>query len=260
MSLIPSPAIVCHGGAGHSAKDQPGVDAAVEAGWQILQSGGTALDAVLKSVVIMEDDPALNAGTGGRIRADGSIQLDAAVMTSKGQFGAITCIQETKNPILVAAKLLDAKVNILSSRGAREFADSIGVQREHVEGSMKSSGNDTVGAVARDKSGLIVVATSTGGCTDMPAGRVGDVPIIGAGLWCDQRIGIAATGIGEQITLKMSSVRIADRLAQGNDLQEVLDWGVNQYPADIEVGFIALSSEEAGIGLANTKMPWASRA
>ena len=86
VEAISMPAIVCHGGAGHSAKDQPGVDAAVEAGWEILQSGGTALDAALAAVVIMEDDPALNAGTGGRIRADGSVQLDAAVMTSNGQF------------------------------------------------------------------------------------------------------------------------------------------------------------------------------
>ena len=127
VEAISMPAIVCHGGAGHSAKDQPGVDAAVEAGWEILQSGGTALDAALAAVVIMEDDPALNAGTGGRIRADGSVQLDAAVMTSNGQFGAISCIQQTKNPILVAAKLLDDNVNIISGRGAREFADNIGI-------------------------------------------------------------------------------------------------------------------------------------
>ena len=129
VGTISSPAIVCHGGAGHSAKDQPGVDAAVEAGWDILQSGGTALDATLASVVMMENDPALNAGTGGRIRSDGSVQLDAAVMTSNGQFGAITCIQQTKNPILVAAKLLDENVNILAGTGAREFADKIGVNR-----------------------------------------------------------------------------------------------------------------------------------
>ena len=259
VGKISSPAIVCHGGAGHSAKDQPGVDAAVEAGWNILQSGGTALDAALASVVIMEDDPALNAGTGGRIRSDGSLQLDAAVMTSNGQYGAITCIQQTKNPILVAAKLLDEKVNILAGRGAREFADSIGIDREDVEGSLKPTGNDTVGAVVRDETGLIVVASSTGGCTAMPAGRIGDVPLIGAGLWCDEHIGIAATGIGEQITLKMSSVRIADRVAEGYDLEEVLKWGINQYPSDIEVGFIALASEDVGFGLANTKMPWASK-
>jgi len=259
VGTISSPAIVCHGGAGHSAKDQPGVDAAVEAGWDILQSGGTALDATLASVVMMENDPALNAGTGGRIRSDGSVQLDAAVMTSNGQFGAITCIQQTKNPILVAAKLLDENVNILAGKGAREFADKIGVAREDVVGSSKPTGNDTVGAVARDETGLIVVASSTGGCTGMPVGRIGDVPLIGAGLWCDKRIGIAATGIGEQITLKMSSVRIADRIAEGYDIENVLNWGVNQYPSDVEVGFIALATEGVGLGLANTKMPWSSK-
>jgi isoaspartyl peptidase/L-asparaginase-like protein (Ntn-hydrolase superfamily) len=259
VEAISMPAIVCHGGAGHSAKDQPGVDAAVEAGWEILQSGGTALDAALAAVVIMEDDPALNAGTGGRIRADGSVQLDAAVMTSNGQFGAISCIQQTKNPILVAAKLLDDNVNIISGRGAREFADNIGIAREKVEGSLKLTGNDTVGAVARDETGLMVVASSTGGCTGMPAGRIGDVPLIGAGLWCDERIGIAATGIGEQITLKMSSVRMADRIEEGYDIENVLNWGINQYPPDVEVGFIALTTEGEGLGLANTKMPWSSK-
>ncbi len=259
VGTISRPAIVCHGGAGHSAKDQPGVDAAVEAGWDILQSGGTALDAALASVVMMENDPALNAGTGGRIRSDGSVQLDAAVMTSNGKFGAITCIQQTKNPILVAAKLLDENVNILAGTGAREFADKMGVVREDVVGSSKLSGNDTVGSVARDETGLIVVASSTGGCTGMPTGRIGDVPLIGAGLWCDERIGIAATGIGEQITLKMSSVRIADRMAEGYDIENVLNWGINQYPSDVEVGFIALATEGVGLGLANTKMPWSSK-
>ena len=93
----------------------------------------------------------------------------------------------------------------------------------------------------------------------MPAGRIGDVPLIGAGLWCDERIGIAATGIGEQITLKMSSVRMADRIEEGYDIENVLNWGINQYPPDVEVGFIALTTEGEGLGLANTKMPWSSK-
>jgi isoaspartyl peptidase/L-asparaginase-like protein (Ntn-hydrolase superfamily) len=258
VGSISSSAIVCHGGAGHGAKDQPGVDAAVEAGWEKLQSGSSAIDAAIAAILIMEDDPVLNAGTGGRIRADGSVQLDAALMTSDGRYGAVTCIEYTKNPILVAAKLLDKKINMLAGRGARDFADSIGVPRIAVKGSEKPSGNDTVGAIVRDSTGLIVVASSTGGCTGRPAGRVGDTPLIGAGLWCDENIGVAATGIGEAITLKMSSIRIADKFSNCNEIQVALEWGVSQFKSDIEVGFIALAKDGEGVGAANTAMPWST--
>lgn len=250
------PAIVCHGGAGHSAKDQPGVDAAAAKGWAVLESGGDAIEAAIAAVIVMENDPVLNAGNGGRIRADGSVQLDAAIMTSDGRFGAVTCIEFTPNPIQVAEKLLNEKVNMLAGRGARQFADQIGIPREEVLGSAKATGNDTVGVVVRDSSGVIVVASSTGGCTDRPAGRVGDTPLIGAGLWCDENSGIAATGIGEDITLKMSSVRIADRHTRGDTLGGAVQWGVDQYDKEIEAGFIALGREGSGIAISNTKMPW----
>ncbi|MBO57659.1 MAG: peptidase T [Euryarchaeota archaeon] len=252
------PAIVCHGGAGHGAKDQPGVDEATSFGWAKLKQGGSALEAAIAAVVMMENDPSLNAGTGGRIRSDGSVQLDAAIMTNDGRFGAVTCIEQTKNPILVAEKILDKKINMLAGRGAREFADTLDIPRDEVEGSINPSGNDTVGAIARDSSGLIVVASSTGGCTGRPPGRIGDTPLIGAGLWCGEFVGVSATGIGEEITLKMPCVRISDRVSTGNDIAASLNWGINQFNSDIEVGFIALGPQGEGIGVANTKMPWSS--
>ncbi len=254
-----SAAIICHGGAGHSAKDQPGVDAAVAAGWRILESGGGALAAALAAVVLMEDDPSLNAGSGGRMRDDGTVQLDAAVMTSDGRLGVVTCIEETKNPILVAARLLDEKVNILAGRGARLFADSQGFPRDEVNGSSRPADTDTVGAVVRDEDGLIVVATSTGGCTGRPLGRVGDTPIIGAGFWCEDGFGVAATGIGEDITLRLSSLRVADRHREGASSAQAMREVIATYPDTIEVGFITLSKRGDGLGMANTKMPWASR-
>ena len=251
--------MVCHGGAGHTAKDQPGVDRATEEAWKILKQGGSALEAALAAVVIMEDDPVLNAGTGGRIRGDGSVQLDAAIMTSDGRFGAVVCIEETKNPILVAAQLLDEQVNMLAGRGAREFADRLGVRREEVKGSNKAPANDTVGAIVRDSTGIIIVASSTGGCTGRPSGRVGDTPLIGAGLWCDQDMGIAATGIGEAITLKMPCVRVADARSNYTNLSDALDWGVSLFDPSIEVGLIGLEQSGAGLGRANTSMPWAEK-
>lgn len=251
-------AIVCHGGAGHSAKDQPGVDAAAEAGWRVLESGGDAIAAAVAAVIVMEDDPALNAGTGGRKRNDGSVQLDAAVMTSDGRIGVVTCIEETKNPIEVAAALLDEEVHMLAGRGARDFADSLGVPRAEVLGSDTPGGNDTVGAVVRDSNGLLVVASSTGGCSGRPVGRVGDTPLIGAGFWCQPECGVAATGIGEAITLRLSSVRVADEVAQGASIDEAMSRVISTYPQDIEVGFISLAGEGDGSGLSNTKMPWAA--
>ena len=250
------PTIICHGGAGHNACDQPGVDRAASAAADILKKGGSALDAVLAAIVIMEDEPALNAGTGGRIREDGSVQLDAAIMTSDGRFGAVVCIEDTKNPVLVAAQILDLEINMLAGRGAREFADKLGVVREKVVGSNKPPANDTVGAVARDTSGLIVVASSTGGCIGRPSGRVGDTPLIGAGLWCDENIGIAATGIGEAITLKVPCVRVADRMDEPSSLQATMDWGISLFDPSIEVGLIGLARSGAPCASANTSMPW----
>ncbi len=251
-----SPMIVCHGGAGHTAKDQPGVDTAADAGWAILSAGGSALDAALAAVEIMEDDPVLNAGTGGRKRADGSVQLDAAIATSDGRLGAIMAIEDTPNPIFVAAGLLDEPIHILVGEGARDWADTQGFPKATVEGSDSPSGNDTVGCVAIDADGLMVVASSTGGCTGRPRGRVGDTPLWGPGLWVDENIAIAATGIGEEITIKMLCHRIA---VQSGTLQEKLEYGLSLFDPAIEVGLIGITTQGEGLGLANTGMPWAIR-
>ena len=248
--------IVCHGGAGHTAKDQPGVDIAADAGWAILSAGGSALDAALAAVEIMEDDPVLNAGTGGRKRADGSVQLDAAIATSDGRLGAIMAIEDTPNPIFVAAGLLDEPIHILVGEGARDWADSQGFPKATVEGSDSPSGNDTVGCVAIDADGLMVVASSTGGCTGRPRGRVGDTPLWGPGLWVDENIAVAATGIGEEITIKMLCHRIA---VQPGTLQEKLEYGLSLFDPTIEVGLIGITTQGEGLGLANTGMPWAIR-
>ena len=251
-----NPMIVCHGGAGHTAKDQPGVDLAADSGWSILSAGGSALDAVLAAVEIMENDPVLNAGTGGRKRADGSVQLDAAVATSDGKLGAIMAIEDTPNPVHIAAGLLDEPIHILVGKGARDWADSQGYEKAHVEGSDSPSGNDTVGCVAIDQNGLLAVASSTGGCTGRPRGRVGDTPLWGPGLWVDEGIALAATGIGEEITIKMLCHRVA---IQKGTLQERLEYGLSLFDSKIEVGLIGITANGEGLGLANTEMPWAIR-
>lgn len=250
------PLLVCHGGAGHGAKDQPGVDAAADAGWAVLSEGGSALDAVLAAVVVMEDDPRLNAGTGGRMRADGSVQLDAAVATSEGRLGCIMAIENTPNPVHVAAALLDEDIHILSGDGARTWADARGFPQASVAGSARPGDTDTVGAVAIDAAGRMAVASSTGGCTGRPRGRIGDTPLWGPGLWVDDHICLAATGIGEEITLKMLCHRVA--LFEG-DLHSRLQQGLDLFAPEIEIGLIGLTADGEGMGLANTGMPWAVR-
>ncbi|MDP6889033.1 MAG: isoaspartyl peptidase/L-asparaginase [Candidatus Thalassarchaeaceae archaeon] len=254
--MMSNPMIVCHGGAGHTAKDQPGVDLAADAGWAVLCAGGSAIDAVLAAVEIMENDPVLNAGTGGRKRADGSVQLDAAIATSDGRLGAIMAIEDTPNPIHVAAGLLDESIHILAGSGARDWADVKGFPKSTVEGSDAPTGNDTVGCVAIDANGLLAVASSTGGCTGRPRGRIGDTPLWGPGLWVDDNIAIAATGIGEEITIKMLCHKVA--IQQGS-LKEKLEYGLSLFEPSIEVGMIALTANGDGLGLANTGMPWAIR-
>ena len=250
------PMLVCHGGAGHTAKDQPGVDQAANVGWSILSAGGTAIEAAIAAVQVMENDPVLNAGTGGRKRDDGSVQLDAAIATSDGRLGAIMAIEDTPNPIHVAAGLLDEPIHILVGQGARAWADNKGYPKAKVVGSDSPSGNDTVGCVAIDQSGLMVVASSTGGCSGRPRGRVGDTPLWGPGLWVDEKVALAATGIGEEITLKMLCHRVA---IHPGSLQEKLQHGISLFDASTEVGLIGISAEGEGLGLANTGMPWAIR-
>jgi isoaspartyl peptidase/L-asparaginase-like protein (Ntn-hydrolase superfamily) len=248
--------LVCHGGAGHGAKDQPGVDAAADAGWEILSGGGSALDAVLAAVAVMEDDPALNAGTGGRMRSDGSVQLDAAVATSDGRLGIVMALEDTPNPIHVAAALLDEPIHILAGDGARTWADAQGFSRATVVGSARPADTDTVGCVAIDASGAMAVASSTGGCTGRPRGRVGDTPLWGPGFWVDEHCVLAATGIGEAITLEMLCYRVS---GYAGTLEEKMAKGLALFDEDIEVGLIGLSVTGEGLGLANTTMPCAIR-
>ena len=137
-------------------------------------------------------------------------------------------------------------------------AQAHGIAPAPVTGSQRKSATDTVGVVALDAEGVFAVASSTGGVTGRPAGRVGDTPHWGGGLWTDAGIGIAATGIGEAISRRLLCFRVAQKMANGLSLAEALAWGVALYPADVEIGLIALSKGE-GIGISNTSMPWALR-
>ncbi|WP_116968810.1 isoaspartyl peptidase/L-asparaginase [Blastomonas sp. UPD001] len=222
--------LVIHGGSGRfergrlSAETEAGARAGLEralaAGSAVLAAGGNALDAVQAAIVVLEDDPHFNAGHGSVYTYEGKIELDAAVMSGADRAaGAIARAHHTKNPILLARKVLEDSPHVmLSGEGADRFSAESGLvqvenayfgtperKRQLDEMKAKTSGwfdidmkYGTVGAVARDVHGHVAAGTSTGGLTGKRYGRIGDSPLIGAGTYADDRsCAISATGAGE---------------------------------------------------------------
>jgi len=255
------PAAIAHGGAGPGPSRQTNVEVSISRAAEILGAGGSAVKAAVEACVVLEDDPVFNAGTGAVFRTDGSVLLDASLQTSDGRMGFVIAMRNTPNPIRVAADLLDEEINGLAGAGAREWADSKGHPKAAVEGrpSHPESG-DTVGVIARDSTGALACATSTGGTSFRPPGRVGDVPLPGSGFWADHDLAVAATGVGEAITRSLLSYRVHDRvISTGASLKSAMHWGVGELIEDgVSVGLISLASEGSGSGHSNTDMPWAA--
>ena len=245
--------IICHGGAGHTPKVQDGVDKAAEKGWRVLNETDDALKAAVAATMVMEDDFRFNAGTGSCLREDGRVQNDSAVATSDGRMGAIANLQDFKNPVLIAQELIDEFTVMLAGDGAIEFARKRGYKQTKVQGSEKGWTGDTVGTVAQSSNGDIAVASSTGGVRGRPVGRVGDTPLWGSGFYCDSKIGVLATGVGEAITEQLMCYRVAQ---YSNSLEGALEWGVKLLPKETGVGIIAISSDGQVYGTSNTSMPF----
>jgi len=238
-------AIIVHGGAGEVTPDRharlrEGVRAAAAAGDAILSAGGSALDAVVAAVRVLEDDPEYNAGTGSALTADGTVETDASVMDGPTQrVGAVAAVPDLGNAVALARAVLDAGQHvILAGPAAWRFAAEVGITpappgslvtdrartRLAAElakrGATKSGG--TVGAVARDRQGRFAAATSTGGIAGKRAGRVGDTPIPGAGTWADAHAAISATGDGEAILRVALSRNIGANVAAGSELRAAI--------------------------------------
>jgi L-asparaginase / beta-aspartyl-peptidase len=229
-------AIVVHGGAGLVSAERfdrlrAGVRAAAEAGDAILAGGGSALDAVVAAVRVLEDDPEFNAGTGAALTRDGTVETDASVMDGDTRrVGAVAAVPDLGNAIALARAVLDAGEHvILAGPAAWRFAAEVGIapaapgalvteraRRRLAEvdaATAREREGGTVGAVARDTQGRFAAATSTGGVVRKRSGRVGDSPIPGAGTWADREIAISATGDGEAI-LRMALARTIAAHAQ----------------------------------------------
>lgn len=272
--------VLTHGGVGSPPDRIQGCDRAAEKGMAVLSDGGSAVDAAVEASVILEDDPAYNAGTGSRPRLNGVCEMGASVMTSEGRIGAVAALAGVKNPIRVARMVMERTPHILlAGEGALSFARRMGFgyynpltehrkvrleeaieqvrrgEREAHPGIAEYLEEcDTIGVVAVDESGLMAAANSTGGITLMLPGRVGDTPIPGAGLYAGPAGAVATTGVGEEIIRRMSARRIYDLMEKGAHPEEACRAEADAYPENIHFGAIAVSPNAPGWA-ANRSMP-----
>ena len=232
--------IAIHGGAGTILKEDmtpeleaaylKGLNESLNAGYAVLEEGGTAINAVKAAIVILEDNLMFNAGRGAVFTKKGVQEMDAAIMNGKDlAAGAVAAVRNVRNPIELAAEvMLNSNHVFLSGKGANDFAIKQGIKLEPdefffsqfrydqwkairdsdnysldhthqgLEELMKDKKFGTVGAVACDQNGNIAAATSTGGMTNKKYGRIGDSPLIGAGTYANNKTcAISCTGHGE---------------------------------------------------------------
>jgi beta-aspartyl-peptidase (threonine type) len=266
-------AIAIHGGAGVIAREQLGADggaayrqgleAALNAGYAVLEAGGSSLDAVTTAVRLLEDNPLFNAGRGAVLAHDGRAYLDASIMSGKDlSAGAVTGVTTVRHPIDLARRVMEDSPHVmLSGEGAEEFAGLKGLERvpndwfitptrrqqlDRVLQGRSAPRNElqglgTVGAVAVDARGDVAAATSTGGMTNKRWGRIGDAPIIGAGTYANNAsCAVSATGHGEYF---IRSVVAYDICA----LVEYRGWSLERAAKEVVQGKLVQRGGEGGI-------------
>lgn len=276
-------AIVIHGGAGTILKKdfsdeqekayENKLEEALNAGYEILEKGGTATDAVIEAIKVMEDSPLFNAGKGAVFTHEGTNEMDASIMEGKAlNAGAVGGIKTVKNPITAARLVMDESQHVmLTGKGADEYAkeneldivdssyffsekrynqlqkirQTEKIQLDHIEDDegylidpekLKDSKFGTVGAVALDKNGNITAGTSTGGMTNKKYGRVGDSPIIGSGTYANNSTcGVSCTGHGEYFIRQVVAYDVAAMMEYKKvSLKEAADYIV--YKKLVEFG------------------------
>ncbi len=256
--------VLTHGGAGSKNEYSDGARTAAEAGLDSIRSGGSPLDGVCGAVIVLEDDPRFNAGLGSHPRADGSVQMDGSVMDDEGRFGAVTCVEGYRNPVLIARGLLSTPYKILAGPGAAQFAESSGYAKvtqeelrsgEAMDFSSEELSTDTVGAVVFDGHHF-AAGLSTGGIKGAHPGRVGDVPLIGCGLYAGLQGAVAATGVGEFITMNMTAIRAYQLIEQGKSAEEVLQQAIAWFPETQAFGLLVVT-RHGYAGGSNRTMAWA---
>ncbi|OIQ23213.1 isoaspartyl peptidase/L-asparaginase family protein [Lacinutrix sp. MedPE-SW] len=244
---------------------------ATAAAYKVLKNGGTALDAVEAGCKVEEADiKNQTVGKGGLPDRDGNVTLDACIMDKNGNCGAVVYLQNITHAITVARHVMENTPHVmLAGVGAEQYAYEIGLKKENLltEASKKAwekwkikskykpiiniENHDTIGMLAIDKNGDISGACSTSGLAYKMAGRVGDSPIIGAGLFIDNEIGgCVATGLGEEVVKTVGSFLVVELMRQGKSPQDACEEAikriVNKPNSDFknfQVGYIAVNKQ-----------------
>lgn len=215
-------AIVIHGGAGYATPEKLGdqgvrayeaaLDSALQIGLRVLDRGASSADAVEQVIRFLEDDSLFNAGRGAALTSEGLAELDASIMWGEDQnAGAVAGLTDVRHPITAARRVMDSSVHVMfAGPGATKFAILQGLEivpqeffqttgsKASLARALKADKFGTVGCVALDMNGNLCAGTSTGGITNKKHGRVGDVPVIGAGTYAKNSIaGVSCTGQGE---------------------------------------------------------------
>ncbi len=274
-------ALAIHGGCGVMPEDsmtseewataRDDLAAALRAGYGVLKAGGTALEAVEAAVVVMEDSPHFNAGHGAALNENGIHELDASIMDGETlAAGAISASRAIRNPVKAARALMaDERAVYLTGEAADRFArekglvtepqsyfttqkrlEALAAMKVHAAAGTEATENEkhgTVGAVALDAAGHLAAATSTGGYTNKPDGRVGDSPVIGAGTYArNGACAVSGTGKGEFFIRYVVGHEIASRVAYlRQDLETAAGNLVHKdlAPYDIGAGLVAIDAE-----------------
>jgi beta-aspartyl-peptidase (threonine type) len=251
--------LIVHGGAWDIPEDRiedhrSGCVRALQIGWDILRSGGNAVDAVEQVVRCLEDYEAFDAGRGSHLNAEGFVELDASIMNGRTlRCGAVAAVRRVRNPISLARCIMDRSEHILLvGAGAERFAadhqmalcreEELVSPRERAawvatqgnddyttKDAFRKRPSDTVGAVAMDANGDLCVGTSTGGTFRKHPGRVGDSPLIGCGSYADNAVGgVSTTGWGEAMIKVVMAKTVIDILeANGGNAQAAADRGID---------------------------------
>ena len=235
--------------------------------WQVLEAGGNALDAVEQGVMVEEADEAnQSVGKGGRPDRDGQVTCDACIMDAHGNCGSVVYLQNVVHAVSVARKVMEETPHVLlAGDGAEQFAYEMGFEKENLlteksrlewekwletktyKPVINIENHDTIGMLAIDTKGDISGACTTSGMAYKMKGRVGDSPLIGAGLFIDNEIGGAtATGVGEEVIKTVGSFLIVELMRQGMTPQQACEEGVRRIVSknkelDFQVGFIAVN-------------------
>lgn len=231
-------ALIVHGGAKDIPPDleaahRQGCLRAVEAGAAVLAAAGPAVAAVEAAVRVLEDDPVFNAGRGSVPNAAGEVECDAAIMDGTTlAVGGVAAVRKLAHPISVARLMLPQTPVLLVADGAEAFARRHGAEicspADLLAASASGAGCDTVGCVALDRDGAIAAGTSTGGLSGSAAGRVGDSPLPGCGLYADDAVGgVSLSGEGESLVRTILAARLMQALEAGAP-REAIDKALKQ--------------------------------